>query len=267
MAHLLSVGWRDGPPEADEPYPFSVPAVRGLRTLDLSAPVTFFVGENGSGKSTLLEGIASSARLQTLGSAEADVDPSLAGPRRLGSRLRLAWTRRTSVGFFLRAEDFFGYLRRMARDDARLDRERAERDGAPAAVQATDRGLHPDEVAAASYLQERDARSHGESFLDLFRVRFFGGGVYLLDEPEAPLSPQRQLALLALIGEAASEGSQFVIATHSPILLAYPGARIYSFDENPVRQVAWEELDHVTVTRDFLAAPGRYLRHLGFPSG
>jgi predicted ATPase len=107
-----------------------------------------------------------------------------------------------------------------------------------------------------------DANSHGQSFLRLFSARFVPGGLYLLDEPEAPLSPQSQLALIAMIGEMVAQDAQFVIATHSPILLAYPGALIYSCDRVPMRAVPFEELDHVVLTRDFLNDPGRFLRHL-----
>jgi predicted ATPase len=107
-----------------------------------------------------------------------------------------------------------------------------------------------------------DARSHGESFLALFGSRFVTQGLYLLDEPEAALSPQSQLALLSMIGQAVSGGSQFVVATHSPILLAFPGARILTFDETPIAEVAYADLEHVNLTRSFLENPERYLRHL-----
>jgi predicted ATPase len=246
-------------------FPFAVPAVRALESLDLDAPVTFLVGENGSGKSTLLEAIAAAAELRSLGSAELSTDDSLAAQRALADTLRLGWTRRTRVGFFLRAEDFFGYLKRLARNDARIVREEEEVGLRPAVARAVDderAAEHVDEIASAPYVAERDARSHGESFFDLFEANLFSGGLYLLDEPEAPLSPQRQLAFLALMHSAVRDGGQFVIATHSPILLAYPSARIYSFDEVPVREVAFETLDHVTITRDFLNDPERYLRHL-----
>src|SRR5438046_3921623 len=112
------------------------------------------------------------------------------------------------------------------------------------------------------YGAELDANSHGESFLKLFQSRFAPGGLYLLDEPEAPLSPQSQLALLAMIGDMVSQNAQFIIATHSPMLLAFPDAQIYSFDKTPVAVVAYEELDHVRLTRDFLNAPERYLNQI-----
>lgn len=107
-----------------------------------------------------------------------------------------------------------------------------------------------------------DANSHGQSFLRLFSNRFVPGGLYLLDEPEAPLSPQSQLALIAMIGEMLGQDAQFIIATHSPILLAFPGALIYSCDRVPIEAVPFEELEHVVLTRDFLNNPGRFLRHL-----
>ena len=263
MAHLTLVTRKSAAPAPDE-FPFSVPAIRSLARLDLSAPVTFFVGENGSGKSTLLEGIAAAAELPTLGSDEVALDRTLGVQRALAATLRLAWTKRTRRGFFLRAEDFFGYLRRLARQDARAVREEIEaRLGRPLPGREDDihSGAHADEVAAERHMQSYDARSHGESFLELFQQRV-REGLYLLDEPEAPLSPQRQLALLAVLADGVRDGAQFVIATHSPILLAFPGARIDSFDSAPVQEVAYEELEHVTLTRDFLAAPQRYLRHL-----
>jgi predicted ATPase len=107
-----------------------------------------------------------------------------------------------------------------------------------------------------------DANSHGQSFLRLFQARFVPGGLYLLDEPEAPLSPQSQLGLMALMQDMIAQDAQFIVATHSPILLAYPGARIYSFDSVPVAEVSYAELEHVRLTRDFLNAPDRFLKAL-----
>ncbi len=120
------------------------------------------------------------------------------------------------------------------------------------------------EIAAlrSRYGDGLDSQSHGESFLRFFRERFIPGGIYFLDEPEAPLSPSRQLAFLALLRQMVTEQAQIIMATHSPILLAFPDATILSFDEDPVRSVRCEDLEHVTLTRDFLADPGAFLRHL-----
>ena len=265
MAQLLDLTWKEPPPRSGPvEFPFSVPAIRSLRSLDLDAPVTLFVGENGSGKSTLLEAIAAAADLPVVGSANVWSDPTLTAQRELAKALKLTWHKRSNYGFYLRAEDFFGYLKQKARDDARIAREKATF-GLPPRMVPQDEATHHDEVAAAEFLARYDARSHGESFLDLFKQRIDGTGLYLMDEPEAPLSPQRQLALLALMGDAVREGAQFIVATHSPILLAYPGARIYSFDDPPIRPVRFDELEHVTLTRDFLAAPQRFLRALDLP--
>ena len=246
---LLRVSKKRDWPSAE--FPFSVPAVRAFSSLELGA-VTFFVGENGSGKSTLLEAIATVAELPSLGGD----GETLASQRELGAHLRLSWSPRTRAGFFMRAEDFFGYLKLQARIDARIVRERRENDGHVGPL-FDDNARHIDEVRAARHLGRYDARSHGESFLELFKDRV-RRGLYLLDEPEAPLSPTRQLALLHLLRDRSREGAQFVIATHSPILLACPGAKIVSFDRAPIAEVAYEDLEHVAITRAFLNDPSRF---------
>jgi predicted ATPase len=264
MPHLLEIGLKRAPTaEAASSFPFSVPAIGSLPTLDVNVPVTLFVGENGSGKSTLLEGIAAVAELSSLGAHEVGADDTLLQQRRLGAILRLAWRPRSRQGFFLRAEDFFGYLKAQARTDARIVREMSELRGRDHRESAQAAGaMHADETNAARFLGKYDSRSHGESFIELFSSRVRPGGLYLLDEPEAPLSPTRQLGLLQLIMRAADAGAQFIIATHSPILLAYPGARIFSFDDVPIRAVPYGDLEHVNVMRDFLNHPEMYLRRL-----
>ncbi len=264
MPHLLRVSRKGCEGSSDgvirEGFPFALPAIRTLAVLDFATPVTCFVGENGSGKSTLLEAIAIAAELPSLGADQVAFDDTLVQQRALASSLRLSWTHRSRRGFFLRAEDFFGYLKRQARDDARIARERRE---SLVQVHATSEdpgpgARHVDERAAVKYLKQYDARSHGESFMELFSTRLRPGGLYLLDEPEAPLSPKRQIVLLGVLEDAARAGAQFVIATHSPILLGYPGARIYSFDNVPVAEVAYSDIEHVTVMREFLTDPTHY---------
>jgi predicted ATPase len=246
--------------EGEDGWPFSVPAVAGLGHRSVESPVLFFVGENGSGKSTLLESLAIATRRVTVGAADAAVDPSLGGLRPLAARLRLGWGRQTARGFFLRAEDFFNFGRRNRETVAELDRF-AERFRDDARV----RGYMLGQKSAIEerYGGDLDALSHGESFLQLFKSRVVPGGFYLLDEPEAALSPKRQLALLSIIKQSIEEDDcQFVIATHSPILLSYPGATHWVFDERGIEEAAFEELEHVQFTRDFLQAPERYWRHL-----
>jgi len=246
-------------------YPFDIPVIAALQRLEFSAPVTLLVGENGSGKSTLLEAIAAAAGSITVGSESVERDPSLGHARRLAGVLRLAWSKRTRRGFFMRAEDFFGYARQMGQleDELRSELKEIDQSFDPGAREYArlpyTRELH---ALQQAYGEGLDSRSHGESFLTLFRARFTGAGLYLLDEPEAPLSPSRQLSLLALLDAMVHEGGQFIIATHSPILMAFPSAQILSFDGGQISPVRFEELEHVQVMRDFLADPQRFLRHL-----
>ena len=249
-------------------FPFDVPVVRSLETLELSPGITFFVGENGSGKSTLLEAIALAAELPTVGSDETRDDATLTAQRALARHLTLSWTSRSKRGFFLRAEDFFGYAKRLSRIKAEM-RERIaeiERDYEGRSDYARGLAMGPAyaslEALDGQYGGDLDGRSHGQSFLTLFQARFVPQGLHLLDEPEAPLSPQSQLALMALMQDMIAEGGQFVIATHSPILLAFPRATIYTFDRTPAERVAFEDLEHVNLTRAFLNDPESFLRRL-----
>src|SRR5687768_2020979 len=197
-------------------FPFTVPAIASLERLDLAAPVTFFVGENGSGKSTMLEAIAAAARLPAVGSSEIGDDATLALQRRLAGALKLVWTERTHRGFFMRAEDFFGFGRRVAKMRVDLDERLGEVD--QEFKDPYSRGLAAGPTHASlgalteRYGSDLDARSHGEGFLKLFEARLVPRGLYLMDEPEAALSPQNQLVLLALLKEMIAQESQFIIA-------------------------------------------------------
>jgi predicted ATPase len=268
MTHLRSISVAK---RQTNRFPFSVPAIRTLPELSFDTPVTFFVGENGSGKSTLLEGIAVAGGLPTVGSTEATDDQTLAAQRELVKALKLVWNRRVKRGFFLRAEDFFGFTKRVAQMRADMLQRIAEIDTEYSDRSEYAKGLAKGPMASSLGDMERrygvdlDANSHGQSFLKLFQSRFVPGGLYLLDEPEAPLSPQSQLALLAMMTDMVAQNGQFIVATHSPILLAFPGARIYSFDSAPVIRAEYDALEHVKLTRDFLNAPERYLRHLKDP--
>ncbi len=250
-------------------FPFCLPLFRQLSGLSFNSAVTFLVGENGSGKSTLLESLAVATERVAVGADELGDDQSLAAARLLANHLKLAWNRRTSRGFFLRAEDFFGYSRRLnrmqqdIRAEARELRQEYAKQGRSA--YATSLALGALGGAAGQLQRQYEAleqRSHGESFLDFFNQRVSPEGLYILDEPETPLSPQNQLTLLMLLDQAVREGSQFVIATHSPILMALPGADIYSLDQLPPQVVDYRSLPHVSLTRDFLNNPEAYLRHL-----
>ena len=268
MPHLREIAKAAPVGESAERFPFSIPIVRALEKLSLDAPMTFLVGENGSGKSTILEGIAAAAGLPTVGSAGVQDDETLNAQRALGRSLKLVWRQHTRRGFFLRAEDFFGFTKSLAKMRAELLARLGEID-----VEYQDRSAYAKGFAtlpirrSLAEMEERygvdlDANSHGQSFLKLFASRFVPGGLYLLDEPEAPLSPQSQLGLIAMIGDMIAQDAQFIVATHSPILLAFPNALIYSCDRVPIESVRFDELDHVVLTRDFLNDPAKFLRHL-----
>lgn len=229
--------------ESFDQYPFSLPAIRTLDYIELHPKITFFVGENGSGKSTLLEAIAVSLGFNPEGGTRNFNFGTRQSHSRLNEYLRIAkGIKRPSDGFFLRAESFFN----VATEIERLDEEPAF--GPPLINSYGGRSLHE--------------QSHGESFLALVKNRFRGKGLYVLDEPEAALSPSRQLSVLSLIHDLVLDKSQFIIATHSPLLMAYPDARIFQCSASGVEEVAYEDTEHYRVTRDFLADPQGMLRTL-----
>lgn len=266
--HLRSVELKGSASSLPDRFPFSIRAVRALERLTFESPVTFFVGENGSGKSTLLEALATAIGLPTVGTVATRDDATLTDQRELGRALRLTWNVRSRRGFFLRAEDFFGFAKAIEQIKAEMKQRAAELDTEYEGRSAMAKGLAMLPIGRTlaelrkSYGDGLDVQSHGESFIKLFQSRFVPGGVYLIDEPEAPLSPQSQLGFIAILKQMVQQQSQFIIATHSPILLAFPGATIYSFDESPVSAVPFEQLDHVTLTRDFLNNPDAFLRRL-----
>jgi predicted ATPase len=233
---------RDQVPDFDR-YPFALPAVAAFERLTFQHPVTFFIGENGSGKSTLLEAMAVALGFN----AEGGSRNFRFGTRPSHSDLHLYLRTVRSVqrprdGFFLRAESYFN----VATEIERIDAEPGP--GLPIGPSYGPRALHE--------------QSHGESFLALVEHRFRGNGLYLLDEPEAALSPMRQMALLSRLHALVRMRSQFVIATHSPILLAYPDATIYECSPLGVQRLAYEETEHFRVTRDFLNRYPAMLRTL-----
>jgi len=265
---IRSIELRSFPARLEGIFPFNVPAVRGLGRLELATPVTFLVGENGSGKSTLLEALACAAGSITVGTESVNRDPFLAQVRQFSLYLHLTWNKRTRRGFFLRAEDFFGYSRRMAQVKSDMQQEIAQVDeeyvGRSEYAKSLAKMPYASEISAINsrYGDGLDSQSHGESFLLLFRERFVPGGLYLLDEPEAPLSPVRQLALLSMLKQMVEQDAQFIIATHSPILMAFPNSAILSFDGGQIKPVEYETLEHVQLTRDFLNNREAFLRHL-----
>ncbi|HEY7357590.1 MAG TPA: AAA family ATPase [Ktedonobacterales bacterium] len=270
MLHLQAIQFAAHDARQGAAFPFSIPSIAALADtrLAFSTEVTFLIGENGSGKSTFLEGLACAIGSITVGSEQVETDPSLQHARLLAKSMKLSWTRKTRRGFFLRSEDFFGYAKHMKQVREELEQDlRAVQEDTTLSPEARAYGSLPyaREIADMQrrYGESLDAYSHGESFITLFQSRFVPDGLYLLDEPEVPLSPMRQLAFLAMLKQMVTErNAQFIIATHSPILMAFPQASIYTFDEGKVRQIAYEEIEHVRLTRDFLNNPALFLRHL-----
>lgn len=265
---LKSVTVRDRDKHQNADFPFSLEIVKSLKEIVFDSPVTLFVGENGSGKSTVMEAIACAIGSITVGTESVKTDDSLAAVRRLSGYFQLAWSKRTHRGFFLRAEDFFGYVKnqRKTREELRADMVKIEAEALKRSKFAANQARSPfaRELSSLeqSYGDGLDTLSHGESYLTLFQSRFVSEGLYLLDEPEAALSPMRQLSFITALKQMIEKDSQFIIATHSPIILAFPGAVILSFDGDTLHRVKYEELEHVNLTREFLQNPQAFLRHL-----
>lgn len=215
-------------------YPFNLRAFSHGIDLTFRSTVTLFVGENGSGKSTLLEALAECCGFNPEGGNRDHHRATFADRSELAQALRLSWLPKVTEGFFLRAESFYNFATYIEQvSDLRA---------------YGGKSLH--------------AQSHGESFLSLFANRF-EQGIYILDEPEAALSPQRQLSFLRIIHDLATpRHAQFLIATHSPILLAYPGAVIFDLDREEIQPTSYQETKHYQVTRDFLNSPERFFKHL-----
>jgi len=249
----------------DATYPFCLDIWSNPDGITFPAPATLLTGDNGSGKSTLLETLAAALRLPALAQQDTARHPLMAAAREAAKRVRLVKRRAIRSGFFFRADDVTGFLQSQAARAAEHDAMASEfasrftGEGRRRAV-----GMARAQAAAIKnrYGENPFARSHGESFLTLFRARITAPGLYLMDEPEAPLSPSNQIVLLALIRQALQRGSQFVIATHSPILMAMPGAALLDFNVSPPAPIQWEDTEHVSITRAFLANPAAFLRHL-----
>ena len=221
-----------------------LPAVNWLKDhrLMLDSPVTFLVGENGSGKSTLLEAIAVACGFNAEGGTRNFTFSTRATHSELGEYITVARRRYPRDGFFLRAESFYNVATNIDEMDE-------------------DFSYGPKVIESYGGVSLHH-QSHGESFLALVQNRFGGNGLYLLDDPEAALSPTRQLTLLGEMHQLAERDSQFIVATHSPILMAYPGARIYQLSEDGIEPVQYQETEHYQLTRRFLEDPERMLRYL-----
>lgn len=220
----------------EDSYLNDIPVIKSLKDgkrLKFTNNVTFFVGENGTGKSTILEAIAVCYGFNAEGGSKNFQFTTRETKYDLADCLKIARKAYAKDGYFLRSESFYNVASNI------------------------------EEIGVTGYGdQSLHEQSHGESFLSLFLNRFWGEGLYILDEPEAALSPMRQMALISRMYELVNDNSQFIISTHSPILLAYPGATIYELSNTGIQQVNYEDTEIYTLYSEFLKAPERMLKHL-----
>lgn len=251
--------------ERTKPFPFNIPAVKYAKNIAFKSAVTFIIGDNGTGKSTLLETLAFRLQLPHMDGAGYG-KKSFEAAKALLPFLELKWDIERSVGFFFRAEDFGDFLNSVDRNDAKLHGQLEDLHGeVPDHIiqQMKDSANYQLFHVRKDYGQDLQRFSHGEAYLKIMQEKITKRGIFLLDEPEAALSPTKQLSLIYFIREhMQSHMSQFIIATHSPMLMAYPGATIYEVTEDGMKEVTLEETEHYSVTKSFLNNPEGYLRFL-----
>lgn len=218
-------------------YPYNVPAVKQIEKLLFDSPVTFIVGENGTGKSTIVEAIAVAAGFSSEGGTKNIGFSTYNSTSGLHDSIRLVrGPRRERDGYFLRAESFYNVASYM------------EEPNPQGPLRYGGKVMHE--------------QSHGESFMWLINHRFLGNGIYILDEPEAALSPQRQLSLMVAISNLIKQGSQFIISSHSPILLSFPSATIYQLSIDGIEKINYDDADNVKLTKDYLNNTELFLKEL-----
>ena len=262
MPYLTSFGIKT---EKTHPFPFNASAVKYAKHIDVSAAVTFIVGDNGTGKSTLLEALAYRLQLPHMNGSGYQKS-CFEGARQLLPFINLNWDIERSIGFFFRAEDFGDLINSADRQDFKIQSDMNDLVGeVPDHIiremkQSANFQLHH---MRKNYGQDLQSFSHGEAYLKIMQEKIEKRGIFILDEPEAALSPSKQLALMYSIQQHLSHTmSQFIIATHSPMLMAYPGATIYEITDSSMQQVSLEDTEHYSITKSFLNHPEAYLRLL-----
>lgn len=251
--------------EKKAPFPYNVPAVIACSNISLDHGITIFVGDNGTGKSTLLETLGLHLQLPLISGHIKRMDGFQAAEL-LEPYIRVEWRNETQKGFFFRAEDFSQFIHsvELAKSSNQTFLNELKGTVKDSVIDELAESMNiPLQTMRRDYGENMQAFSHGEAYLKILQTRIAGKGIYLLDEPEAALSPLRQLSLISYILEVLKEKkSQFIMATHSPILMGIPGACIYEITGYGINRVAFQDTEHYQITKTFLENPEFYLRHL-----
>ena len=251
--------------EQSSPYPYNVPAIKFAKDIWLDNPISFFIGDNGTGKSTLIESIAYRLQLPHMDGAEYPMR-SYEGAWALSKYIQLTFAIDRPIGFFFRAEDFGDYLNSVQRQDVNLHNQLSYLEGeVPDDILQS---MKDNANAQLHHVREnfgQDLRtfSHGEAYLHIIQQKIRSRGIYILDEPEAALSPARQLSLIYyILDHLKNFNSQFIIATHSPILMSIPNSTLYEITQDDMQKKDVAETEHYMITKGFLNHPEMYLEHL-----
>jgi predicted ATPase len=253
------------PKQKVDTYPLNIPSIKNTSELVIDPKITIFVGDNGSGKSTLLKAIAANANaIYVAGNKRANYSQV----KDLAENIKIAYQYRSNKGMFFSGEDFITYIQHLKtmKEGFLKDIEEINKEFAGKSDYSRSLALGPvkKELYALEnqYGKELTHRSHGEGFLYFFKARMHQKGLYLLDEPETPLSPINQYQLLVLLSDLAKDGSQIIIATHSPILMALKGAVIYQFTSDGIDQVKYEDIESVTFLKHFVNDPENFTNRI-----
>lgn len=247
-------------------YPFNIPCINSVNELDLNQPITIFVGDNGSGKSTLLKAIA--YYNNSINVSSHDIGSSYYEEiKQLSSKMKLSYDFKSRSGFFFSGEEFITYINQLKRmkQDLRDDLARVEEEYKDKSefTKGQARMAYAGQLYEMNSMYEGELKdkSHGEGFLEFFKKRMHREGIYLLDEPETPLSAVNQYQLVVMITDLVRSGSQVIIATHSPIIMALKGAKIYNFTDK-IEEIEYDDIESVNFTKHFLNNKNNFLDRL-----
>lgn len=262
---ITNIRLRNFPEQKENTFPWTLPLIKNFSELTFKSPITFFVGENGSGKSTILEAIAAALQLPVAGSKRIDEDETMLPARELADYFSISYDEKYHHGMLARTEDFIGFARKIKHEIKLLDNEiqDAKNNFNGGDIKLLLGGMEGEKRQLIERYGDLEQLSHGEGFIKLFNSRITGKGIYLIDEPEAALSPIRQLSLISLmLQKVRSTQSQFIIATHSPIIMSTPNSQVYLFENDHIARCPYEETPHYKITKNFLNNPETFLSKL-----